>query len=146
MSKKSEKKWFQVGNFLLGCERNSNGEYLVCKAMSGEWSVRWGDGSLMYGQVLKMMQEGDVGNLEALLLLLFATTSYLHSTEFYLGLNELVMKEVERVATDGVAAEAQHTEQEEEEALRATEVEVRMEELREEGFEGETIEHGEGDA
>ena len=82
MSKKNEK-WLQVGNFLLGVERNRYGGYVVCKAVGGGWSVRWREDTLMFATLLNAMKVS-VGNdgvreyLHTLVSMMFMATSYMH--------------------------------------------------------------------
>ena len=129
--KKNNNDKLQVGNFMLKRESNKMGEFMAVKALNGQWQMRWGDGCLMYGHLLRMMQEKDESNLHALFFLLFATTSCMHSTEFYLGLNKLIVEEL-----DAVPEEKQPTEKEEEEALKEvqemTELQDELEQIEKE--------------
>ena len=95
-------------------------------ALSGQWSVRWGEGCLIYGVVMKMIIENDVENLQALLFLIFATTSYVHSTDFYLGLNKIIMDELNKIPTGD-----KPTQKEEGDALRDVQEIMEIQELSE---------------
>jgi len=76
-SKKS--KWLQVGNFLLGTEKNSKGDFVVCKAVSGIWSIRWRNDTLMYGSMLGLMREKNAHEyLHTLLTLMYVASTYPH--------------------------------------------------------------------
>lgn len=115
----------RVGNFLLKNERDANDVYRIeASALSGQFQVSWGDGSMMYGLLLKMMQDGDKEKLSALLYLLFGTVSYAHSTEFYLGLNRMISKEIAEIREQKEAV----SKEEDEKALKEA---VQMEEVKE---------------
>lgn len=114
----------RVGNFQLVHKRDKKGlAYIEASAMSGMWGIRWSEGCMMYGLLLMFMTGKSTKELDAMLYLMFAATSYAHSTEFYLGLNDLIIKELERVKADMV------DEQKDKEALDEV---VRMEELSQE--------------
>lgn len=83
MGKKKEDKWLGVGNFLLGVDKNAHGQYVVLKTVSGNWSVRWRDDSLMFAMMLNVMRRaaGDDNvkeYLHSLVTVMFITTTYLH--------------------------------------------------------------------
>lgn len=96
----------RVGNYTLLNSRDKNGVcYVRVSAVSGMWSVSWTEGAMMYNLLVQLMQEKDQSGLENLLFLMFSTTSYPHSTEFYLGLKKLIEDEVERVAKEKVSVD-----------------------------------------
>lgn len=77
--KKHEVEWTKIGNFLLGVEKASTGRYLVCKNSSGEWSIRWGEGTMMFSMILVMLNNKDANNyLHSLLTLQYTATTYTH--------------------------------------------------------------------
>ena len=81
--KKNDDKWLQVGNFLLGVDKNAHGQYVVLKAVSGQWSVRWRDDSLMFAMMLNLMKRAAEDDnvkeyLHSLITVMFITTTYLH--------------------------------------------------------------------
>lgn len=79
MAKKNGNKWTQVGNYLLGVEKNATGGFLVCKTLAGNWSVRWRDDTMMYGLMLGIIgTEAAREYLHSLLTLMFAVTTYPH--------------------------------------------------------------------
>ncbi len=84
MAKKSnENKWLQIGNFLLGVDKNTHGSYVVLKTVSGQWSVRWKDDCLMFAMMLNLMAKATDDNnvkeyLHSLITVMFITTTYMH--------------------------------------------------------------------
>lgn len=79
MAKKNEKKWTQVGNYLLGIEKNATGGFVVCKTLSGNWSVRWRDDTMMYGMMLNLIEtEAAREYLHSLVTLMFVASTYPH--------------------------------------------------------------------
>ena len=81
--KKDEKKWLQVGNFLLGVDSNAHGSYVVLKSVAQNWSVRWREDTLMFGMMMNVMRQsaendGACEYLHSLAAIMFATTTYLH--------------------------------------------------------------------
>lgn len=82
MSKKDEK-WLQVGNFLLGVERNRIGRFVVCKSASGLWSVRWREDSPMFHAMLIGMRAA-VGDAAAKKHLETVAFQYSYTTNHFL--------------------------------------------------------------
>jgi hypothetical protein len=85
MSKKSKvsaernEDWLQIGNFLIGQVNNNIGTRMCAKSVSGEWSVSWGEGSMMYGVMLSFAADVNTHRyLEALLTLMYVATTYPH--------------------------------------------------------------------
>lgn len=81
--KKDEKKWLQVGNFLLGVDTNAHGSYVVLKSVAQNWSVRWREDTLMFGMMMNVMtqaaeNDGAREYLHSLAAIMFAATTYLH--------------------------------------------------------------------
>lgn len=83
--KKNEDKWLQVGNFLLGVDRNKHGEYVVLKSVADNWRVVWRDDTMMFAMMLNIMRraaEDETGTvneyLHSLITMMFITTSYMH--------------------------------------------------------------------
>lgn len=73
----------QVGNFLLGVDKNAHGSYVVLKSVAQNWSVRWRDDTMMFAMMLNLMKRAvDDANtreyLHTLVTTMFITTSYLH--------------------------------------------------------------------
>ena len=60
--KKDENKWLQVGNFLLGVEKNTHGQYVVLKTVSGNYTVRWRDDTMMFAMMLNIMRRASEDN------------------------------------------------------------------------------------
>lgn len=119
----------RVGNFRLVHARDRKGmAYVGVSAISGQWNIRWGEGCMMYGLMLLFMTGKGEKELDAMLYLMFAATSYAHSTEFYLGLNSLIIDELKKVKAGLI------DEQKDKEALEEV---SRMEELSREIEEAE---------
>lgn len=84
MAKKSdENKWLQIGNFLLGVDKNAHGSYVVLKTVAQNWSVRWKDDCLMFAMMLNLMAKATDDNnvkeyLHSLITVMFITTTYMH--------------------------------------------------------------------
>ena len=81
--KKDEKKWLQVGNFLLGVDTNAHGSYVVLKSVAQNWSVRWREDTLMFSMMMNVMRQAAENDgvreyLHSLAAIMFATTTYLH--------------------------------------------------------------------
>ena len=83
MAKKKENKWLQVGNFLLGVESNIHGKYVVLKTVSGNFTIRWRDDTMMFAMMLNIMKrasgDGNVREyLHSLITVMFVSTTYMH--------------------------------------------------------------------
>ena len=83
MSKKNEEKWLQVGNFLLGVDKNAHGSYVVLKSVSQAWSIRWREDTMMFAMMLNLMKRASGDDnakeyLHSLVTMMFITTTYLH--------------------------------------------------------------------
>ena len=83
MAKKQENKWLQIGNFLLGVDKNAHGAYVVLKAVSGQWSVRWSEESAFFAMILQVMKRAAENEavkeyLHSLISVMFITTTYMH--------------------------------------------------------------------
>lgn len=81
--KKNEDKWLQVGNFLLGVEKNAHGQYVVLKTAVSNWKVTWRDTTMMFAMMLNIMKraaedENVKEYLHSLITVMFITTTYLH--------------------------------------------------------------------
>lgn len=77
--KKVEKKWIQISNFLIGIEENSKGHWLVIKTVSDEWSIRYHEGSIMYGIIGNLaLDEKCHKYLEAFITMLYTASCYPH--------------------------------------------------------------------
>ena len=81
--KKNENKWLQVGNFLLGVEKNAHGQYVVLKTVVSNWKITWRDTTMMFAMMLNIMRraaEDDNAKeyLHSLVTMMFITTTYLH--------------------------------------------------------------------
>lgn len=77
--KQEREKWLQVGNFLLGVEKNKTGQYFVCKSVAKDWCVKWRDDTMMFPLMVSLMSnEGSREYLHALLTLQYRATTYPH--------------------------------------------------------------------
>lgn len=81
--KKNDDKWLQMGNFLLGVEKNAHGQYVVLKSVVGNWKITWRDDTLMFAMMLNIMKRAvdDVNvreYLHSLVTVMFITTTYMH--------------------------------------------------------------------
>lgn len=81
--KNNENKWLQIGNFLLGVDKNQNGAYVVLKSVAQNWSVRWRDDTTMFAMMLNTMKRATEDNaikeyLHSLVSVMFISTTYLH--------------------------------------------------------------------
>lgn len=106
MSKKTNnEKWQQIGNYLLAKEKNSLGEVLCVRAVSGQWSIRWSDDTYVYAVLMRLMHDEKCHPyIEALLTLFFAATNYPHDfaalaetkqTPFINGFTKLLNEQTE---------------------------------------------------
>lgn len=143
MAKKQENKWLQIGNFLLGVDKNTHGAYVVLKAVSGQWSVRWKDDCLMFAMMLNLMNKATDDNnvkeyLHSLITVMFVTTSYTHDLIALATKNEMPVCEgiVKLIAEQNDYEESlkeQPTEEDDKKALEEvgemTEVEQELEKL-----------------
>lgn len=73
----------QVGNFLLGVEKNAHGQYVVLKTVVSNWKITWRDTTMMFAMMLNIMRraaEDDNAKeyLHSLVTMMFITTTYLH--------------------------------------------------------------------
>lgn len=139
MGKKKEDKWLQVGNFLLGIDKNAHGAYVVLKSVSQNWSVRWRDDTLMFAMMAntmtRAMEDDNIKEyLHSLITMMFITTTYLHDLvalatkqqmPFCEGIAALLKEQTDYEAS----LDKQPTEEEEKEALEGV---VRMREVEEE--------------
>lgn len=131
MSKKAKMR-VRVGNFILTQEERAKGYVIVCSALSGQWRVVWGDRCMMYGIVLDMMREGNAETLHGLLFILFAASSHIHSTDFYVKLNGLIVEELSRLE-EAREADADADEKALKQVGDIVEMENELERLEEEG-------------
>lgn len=122
----------RVGNFILTQEERSKGYVIVCSALSGQWRVIWGDRCMMYGVVLDMMRGGNADTLHGLLFILFAASSHVHSTDFYVKMNGLIVEELNRIE-EAREADADADEKALKQVGEIAEIENELERLEEEG-------------
>lgn len=141
MSKKTEKKWLQVGNFLLGIEKSATGRCLVCKAVANNWQVRWREDTMMFAMMMNLIKEGTENEnvreyIHSLVTVFFSVTTYPHdlvslskrqTMPFMEGVVRLVHEQNEY--EQSVSGEAAPTPEQEEVALREV---AEMEEVKEE--------------
>lgn len=141
MSKKTEKKWLQVGNFLLGIEKSATGSCLVCKAVANNWQVRWREGTMMFAMMMNLIREGGENEnireyIHSLITVFFTVTIYPHdlvslskrqTMPFMEGVVKLVHEQNEY--EQSVSGEAAPTPEQEEAALREV---AETEEVKEE--------------
>ena len=103
--KKNEQKWTQIGNYLVGYEKNSLGRAICVRAVSGQWSIRWGDDTMVYAVLNRLLEDRNCHSyVEALLTLYFTATNYPHDfaalaeghgTPFLNGFTDLINKQTE---------------------------------------------------
>jgi len=73
----------QVGNFLLGVEKNAHGQYVVLKTVVSNWKITWSDTTMMFAMMLNIMKraaedENVKEYLHSLITVMFISTTYLH--------------------------------------------------------------------
>lgn len=133
LAKELDAKWLRLGNFLLGREKNSTGNFLVCKSLAQNWSVRWREDTLMYGTLISLMQNEAHDYLHSLITVMFVCSTYPHDMlalintqkmPFMEGIAKLVKEQNEYEAS----LAKKPTEEEEKEAL---ETEGRLQEMGE---------------
>lgn len=79
MAKKNEKKWLQVGNFLLGVEKTSAGSRVMLKSKAGNWQLSWRDDTMMFQLMISLMQNPNSHEyLHSLVAIMFTVTTYPH--------------------------------------------------------------------
>lgn len=141
MSKKTEKKWLQVGNFLLGIEKSATGMCLVCKAVANNWQIRWREDTVMYAMMMNLIREGGENEnireyIHSLITVFFTVTTYPHdlvslskrqTMPFMEGVVKLVHDQNEY--EQSVSGETAPTPEQEEAALREV---AETEEVKEE--------------
>lgn len=128
MGKKNEGKWLQVGNFLLGIDRNAHGAYVVLKSVAQNWSIRWRDDTMMFAMMTNVMtRAADDENvkeyLHSLITVMFVSTTYLHdlvalSTKQQMPFCEGVARLLKEQTDYESSLERKPTEHEDEEALK----------------------------
>lgn len=147
--KKKENKWLQVGNFLLGVEKNTHGQYVVLKTVSGNYTVRWRDDTMMFAMMLNIMRRASEDNnvkeyLHSLITVMFITTTYMHdlvalATKGEMPFCEGVARLLKEQADYEASLDREPTPEEDEKALNETvemrEVEEELERLDDEGTE-----------
>ena len=139
MGKKKEDKWLQVGNFLLGIDKNAHGAYVVLKSVAQNWSVRWRDDTMMFAMMTNTMTRAMEDNnikeyLHSLITMMFITTTYLHdlvalATKQQMPFCEGIAKLLKEQTDYEASLEKKPTEEEDKEALEEV---VRMREVEEE--------------
>ena len=139
--KKEENKWLQVGNYLLGVDKNAHGSYVVVKSVAQNWSIRWREDTTMFAMMLNVMNmaaenENVKEYLHSLITMMFITTSYMHdlvalSTKqqmpFCEGIAKLLKEQTDY--EESLAKEKKPTKKEDEAALKEI---VEMREVEEE--------------
>ena len=144
--KKNEDKWLQLGNFLLGVDKNAHGSYVVLKSVSQNWSVRWRDDTMMFAMMLNIMKRAAEDDnvkeyLHSLITMMFITTTYLHdlvalSTKQEMPFCEGIAKLLKEQNDYEQSLEKKPTDEEDEAALKEVaemrEVEEELEKLDEE--------------
>lgn len=139
----NNEKWLQIGNFLLGHEKNSNGQVLCVRAVSGQWSIRWGEDTYVYAVVTRLMGDKNCHSyIEALLTLYFSATMYAHDfvalcekheTPFINGFCELMNRQTEYEVSLKEAASAEDDEKALAEVVRMQQTVDELERLDENG-------------
>lgn len=142
-------KWIQISNFLLGYEKNSLGQVLCVRAVSGQWSIRWGEDTYVYAVLTRLMGDEKCHKyIEALLSLFFAATNYAHDfasvanqngTPFMNGFTKLMNEQTEYE----VSLHDKATEEQNDEALKEVgemqEIMDELEKLDDENGEEQTV-------
>lgn len=78
MEEKQTKKR-QVGNFLLEVLEGADFDFIECRSLIGDWSVRWRNDSVMFSLMFSLMQNKDAEEyLRALFTMMYIATSYTH--------------------------------------------------------------------
>ena len=137
--KKDDEKWLQVGNFLLGVDRNRNGQYVVLKAVSNGWKIYWRDDTMMFAMMLQIMKRAAEDDnvreyLHSIVTMMFITTTYLHdltalSTKQEMPFCEGIAKLLKEQNDYEASLEKKPTGEEDEKALAEV---VQMREVEEE--------------
>ena len=145
--KKNEDKWLQVGNFLLGVEKNAHGQYVVLKTVVSNWKVTWSDTTMMFAMMLNIMKraaedENVKEYLHSLITVMFITTTYLHdlvalSTKQQMPFCEGIAKLLKEQNDYEASLEKKPTDEEDKNALEEVgqmqEISEELEKLDEEG-------------
>lgn len=124
MSKKNDDKWLQIGNYLIGVEKNSNGTRMCARTVGGDWSVRWGEGTLMFSVLLRLGDDDTCHPyLHALLTLQYVATNYPHDMVSIIERGDLPVingfcKLMEEQTAFEVSVKEKTTDKEDAEALR----------------------------
>ena len=137
--KKEENKWLQVGNFLLGVDKNAHGQYVVCKSVADNWRVVWREDCLMFAMLLGIMKRAAEDDnvkeyLHSLVTVFFIATSYTHDLTALATKNEMpfcegIAKLLKEQNDYEESLKEKATEEQEEEALKEV---VEMREIEEE--------------
>lgn len=147
MAKKNDDKWLQMGNFLLGVEKNAHGQYVVLKSVVGNWKITWRDDTLMFAMMLNIMKRAvdDVNvreYLHSLVTVMFITTTYMHdlvalSTKQQMPFCEGIARLLKEQNDYEASLEKKPTEEEDAKALEETvqmrDIEEELEKLDEDG-------------
>lgn len=140
MSKNKKQKGLRLGNFIVCVETGSLHNWIVFRAVSGFWTLRFRDDNNMYANLLSLAREKKYHNfLEHYLTMNFVLSNSIPDMDFTKDFYEAYQRRVERIA----AAEPEPTEEEEQEAL--AEMEFRNDIEKEYDKVKDEIEDGEGD-
>lgn len=144
--KKNEKKWLQVGNFLLGVEQTTMSTRLVVRSVAGDWKIMWEQGTMMYAVLLGFLSDEKThGYLNALLTLQFAATNYPHDLVAMVEKQDMPLingftKLLQEQTDFEVSVKKAATPEEDEEALNEVaemqDIQDKLEELDKENGEG----------
>jgi len=78
MEEKQAKKR-QVGNYLLEVLEDGDFDFIECRSVIGDWSVRWRGDNIMFTLMYSLMQNKDAEEyLRALFTMMYVATSYTH--------------------------------------------------------------------
>lgn len=140
--KKKKDRWMQIGNFLLGVEKNALGNRFVVRSVSGDWRLMWEEGTMMHAVLLNFLRdEKTYEYLQALLTLFYAATNYPHDLVALVEKHEMpfingVTKLLKEQTDFEVSIKKAATQEEDDEALKEVaemqEIQDQLEALTEE--------------
>lgn len=69
----------QVGNFLLEVLDGGDFDFIECRSLIGDWSVRWRNDNVMFSLMYSLLKNKDAEEyLRALFTMMYVATSYTH--------------------------------------------------------------------
>lgn len=137
--KNQKKERLRISSFLLGREKNSLGQVLCVRAISGQWSIRWSEDTYIYAVLTRLMEDEKCHKyIEALLTLFFAATNYPHDfasvannngTPFMDGFSKLMNEQTDYEVSLQEKATSEQDEAALNEVVEMTEIEEELEKL-----------------